>query len=604
MIKRKFIAYLIVSMFLLIGISASVVADSDSDPFQTTNNSEMKKWTFMIYDDADFTSEWYDPGIFAITREAPICKNINIVVLQDTVYGPAKMWYIGPFGHKRIIKRMGEIDMGEYETLKDFVEFCKENFPAERYMLDIFNHGGGWLGACSDITDNGWLTMEEMKRALTETGGVDIITFNAPCNMGAVESVYELRDCADVYVGSEAGNLYDFRILRPICKILNNDHHLSTIEIGGKIIEIIRNVEKNSIQLYPFPRATMSAMRTDEVTKLLQAIDNLSTYLYNNLEEYHDDIKLVYSKSQYFYDSLDLYDFAQNFYKISEDEDLKNCLLDVMNAVNNTVIDEYHSLEYPGSYGLTIHFPELLWSDLYNQLYQNEIEFSNDTHWDEFLMAYNELYFKEVNHDGTADFTTIQDAIDNASEDDAIYVYTGTYNENIVINKSIILVAEYYPNLTIINGDKSGDVVTITADGVKLYGFIIRNSSNEGAGVNIYSDSVKVIGNWFQDNNIGVYLNGSSNNLILGNAIEKSGEYGIFLDSSNNNYMLNNMFITNRKDASFLNSYKNTWDNNYLDHPKRRINLIFGKKTIGGFSIPQINIDRHRKFVNYPISLT
>jgi parallel beta-helix repeat protein len=45
-----------------------------------------------------------------------------------------------------------------------------------------------------------------------------------------------------------------------------------------------------------------------------------------------------------------------------------------------------------------------------------------------------------VDDDGTADFISIQDAIDNASDGDTIFVYNGIYYENLIINKSIELI--------------------------------------------------------------------------------------------------------------------------------------------------------------------
>jgi parallel beta-helix repeat protein len=279
-----------------------------------------------------------------------------------------------------------------------------------------------------------------------------------------------------------------------------------------------------------------------------------------------------------------------------------------MNNVNQTVINEYHADTLPGSHGITIYFPSLywcnkLWADVSG--YKNgDLDFQDDTGWDEFLTSYDKLCYIVVDCDGTADFTTIQAAIDNASENDMIYVHNGTYIENIVINKPIFLIAEYdYPNRTIIDGNKSDDVIKITSDGVKLCGFIIQNSSDEAAGIKLYNDSVVLFINWFCYNNIGIYLKHSSNNYILSNYIYGNDRYGLFLDSSNNNYIIHNGFSYNNKDATFIDSYGNTWDNSYYNHPNRRINFIFGKKTIGSFSVPKINIDRQRRFVTYPISL-
>ena len=58
-----------------------------------------------------------------------------------------------------------------------------------------------------------------------------------------------------------------------------------------------------------------------------------------------------------------------------------------------------------------------------------------------------------VDDDGGQDFKNIQDAIDFADEGDIVFVYSGTYYENVIINKSINLEGEDM-DTTIIDGEK------------------------------------------------------------------------------------------------------------------------------------------------------
>lgn len=53
-----------------------------------------------------------------------------------------------------------------------------------------------------------------------------------------------------------------------------------------------------------------------------------------------------------------------------------------------------------------------------------------------------------VDDDGGKDYKTIQEAIDNASIEDTIFVYNGTYKENVIINKTITLRGEDKYNTT------------------------------------------------------------------------------------------------------------------------------------------------------------
>ncbi|HEY9245540.1 MAG TPA: hypothetical protein VIO11_01710 [Candidatus Methanoperedens sp.] len=84
-----------------------------------------------------------------------------------------------------------------------------------------------------------------------------------------------------------------------------------------------------------------------------------------------------------------------------------------------------------------------------------------------------------VNHnleDDPANHTwnTIQEAIDYANEGDVIYVRSGTYRENLVINKPLTLIGENN-NSTIIDGGYKGDAVHVKANNVRLSGFKIIN---------------------------------------------------------------------------------------------------------------------------------
>ncbi|KAA0002007.1 MAG: hypothetical protein FE044_03675, partial [Thermoplasmata archaeon] len=91
-----------------------------------------------------------------------------------------------------------------------------------------------------------------------------------------------------------------------------------------------------------------------------------------------------------------------------------------------------------------------------------------------------------VGGSGPNNYTKIQGAINAASNGDTIFVYSGTYYENVVIDKSIHLVGEDR-NTTIIDGNHAGDVVNITADRVTMEGFTIRNGDGwPYAGVKIY----------------------------------------------------------------------------------------------------------------------
>jgi pectin methylesterase-like acyl-CoA thioesterase len=74
-----------------------------------------------------------------------------------------------------------------------------------------------------------------------------------------------------------------------------------------------------------------------------------------------------------------------------------------------------------------------------------------------------------------ADFSRIQDAIDAATSGDTIVVYPGTYSENMLVDKSLTIMADGGVEQTVIEGlDTEAHNVHVTADGVTLDGFALE----------------------------------------------------------------------------------------------------------------------------------
>lgn len=128
------------------------------------------------------------------------------------------------------------------------------------------------------------------------------------------------------------------------------------------------------------------------------------------------------------------------------------------------------------------------------------------------------------------DYTSMQEAIDDASEGDTIIVCPGTYYENITIAKNITL-QSIDPNdweiveSTIINGDTNddgdGDDTVVTFDSgdyeSTFRGFTITNgSADEGGGIYIDDTSPTITNNIIEDNEAyydggGIYVYGYDN---------------------------------------------------------------------------------------------
>ena len=176
----------------------------------------------------------------------------------------------------------------------------------------------------------------------------------------------------------------------------------------------------------------------------------------------------------------------------------------------------------------------------------------------------------QVNH-----FDNIQDGIDSVAENGTVFVYNGTYYENVIVNKTINIRGEN-KNITIIDGSTSGDVMKISADFVNITGFMIINSGNTAydAGIKIQSNCSIILDNIFINNRYGIFLSFSNNNTIRNNTANSNNNYGIYMMCSNDNCIYNNYF----------NNTNNSYDdgNNIWNTTKTLGVNIIGGPYLGG----------------------
>ena len=163
------------------------------------------------------------------------------------------------------------------------------------------------------------------------------------------------------------------------------------------------------------------------------------------------------------------------------------------------------------------------------------------------LVSYgNTLY---VGGSGEGNYSKIQDAIDNASNGDTVFVFddSSPYYEFLIINKSINLIGEN-KDTTIINGYNKikQHIIQINANGIHLHGFTIQNSSYEISedyyGIAIYSNNNDISGNILTYNAGGIFINHASRNMVQENIITNGTFYcqAIKVIDGGNNEIFNN----------------------------------------------------------------
>ncbi len=225
-----------------------------------------------------------------------------------------------------------------------------------------------------------------------------------------------------------------------------------------------------------------------------------------------------------------------------------------------------------------------------------------------------------VGGSGPGNYTKIQDALDNASDGDTIYVYQGTYYENIEARKSISLFGEHQ-TLSLIDGQETGGhVVSILAAGVTLTGFTIRNSGGipnaaalyistdtnmireniitciphhgeEGIWVS-HASSNTLTHNVIENHHYGIWLEGATHNNLSNNKITNSWDWAIILGNSDSNILYENNITENNGGLYLRDSDNNTLCRNDLLTNYRDITLTDLFETTSENVIVRNNIDR------------
>ncbi|UCF49984.1 MAG: right-handed parallel beta-helix repeat-containing protein [Thermoplasmatales archaeon] len=202
-----------------------------------------------------------------------------------------------------------------------------------------------------------------------------------------------------------------------------------------------------------------------------------------------------------------------------------------------------------------------------------------------------------VGGSGEGNYTKIQDAIDNASVGDTVFVYedSSPYNEDVIVNKGIMLVGED-KNTTLINGSKFGDVVIINSDNVLFSGFMIHgynsngliiDSNNNIVSNNFFSDCFRgiilndstsdneIFNNTINDCFIGIKFIESSNNKICNNLISNSFNAMLVWYKSVNNQIINNTFESSRDFGIRLSTTSATLSGNIFSNNKAGLVLSY-----------------------------
>lgn len=159
---------------------------------------------------------------------------------------------------------------------------------------------------------------------------------------------------------------------------------------------------------------------------------------------------------------------------------------------------------------------------------------------------------------------SIQDMINKAKDDDLVLVPAGTYFENVMINKTIKVVAE--GTVTIIPLNPNDHVVKIISDDVVLQGFsIVGPTGVLKSGIYVAQVSkCHILSNKIFNCSFGVYIVDARDAILSGNTISGS-EFGVYLSQVENGEIFNNYFDMDKYGLATSVCYNITAENNLFE---------------------------------------
>jgi len=375
--------------------------------------NEFAEWTVMVYLDGDNNLETY--GIQDLNEMEMIgsTTDVNIVVQIDRIpysvlagnyqeyaddtsngnWTTTRRYYITKDLNpdkisSPLIGDLGELNMGDPTTLIDFTDWAITNYPAKKYLLVIWNHGGGFrsLNLAKDIAwddTNGGdkITMPELEDALSMISAqigknIDLVGMDA-CFMAMTEVAYQIKDYADLLVSSEESEPNDGWPYDTILSQLTSNPSLTSVQLATNIVD-------DYIFAYPTTYVTQSAIDLSYMDTLADQLSNLALAIMSDSLISKSKYILASVSSQYYsdYDFIDLYDFCNKILIYSNSLEVKNIVLSIQQTLDLAVINsDYNGTKVSGSRGLSIYFPYNYYDNYYN--YTN---FAQDTSWNEMLL--------------------------------------------------------------------------------------------------------------------------------------------------------------------------------------------------------------------------
>lgn len=291
--------------------------------------------------------------------------------------GGANSWYDSKMDSNRMqrfliqdgsiseVDSVSSQDMGESNTLADFLTWGIQNYPADRMGLILWNHGGGSIsGVCFDERNNDdSLVLRELDDALARTLPLmwkkfDFVGFDA-CLMGTLETANVLASYADYLYGSEEmepGSGWEYSsIMEYLAKHPSADGAKLGRAIADAYMDSIEDAEDQDI-------ATFSVVDLAKLDPLLQAFHRFSQELYEATEDAPTLASVARAVSET--DNYGGNNRAEGYTNmvdlgglVAAVQDATPSAGEVLKALDDAVSYHVEGTTHAGAHGLSVYYP-------------------------------------------------------------------------------------------------------------------------------------------------------------------------------------------------------------------------------------------------------
>ncbi len=345
----------------------STVADGAREKYTVLRGNGEDTVTLMVYvcgTDLESRSGMATADLQEMTAAA-LSDKVNLLVCT----GGCKQWKnnvvsssvnqiykVEQGGMQRLVDNNGTQSMTNPDHLTGFLQFCAEHFPADRYQLILWDHGGGALSGYGYDEKNptsGSMNLSSLQNALSQSKlHFDFIGFDA-CLMATLETALAVEPYADYLIASEETEPGIGWYYTNWLGQLSRNTSTPTVELGRQIAD---DFVSACNQRCPGQKTTLSVVDLAElkatVPEQFRSFAAATSQMLS--EQNYQTVSNARSGSREFassnrIDHVDLVDFATRL-DTEQGEALAQALLGAV-KYNKT------SSSMTNAYGLSVYFP-------------------------------------------------------------------------------------------------------------------------------------------------------------------------------------------------------------------------------------------------------